>query len=222
MTYFSLRKRDPDPEPEEPEEEQPQEPDDEPNEDPTAAAPTSPIVAGLTGPGRWIAARFGMSTALGVHAVAGWAVFFYGGWVAAGVVLVWLLAVGLFVPREFLDRLSAAVERLQHRPAAPPQGPSPAPTREAQREAVVRLLDGLIGEARGVHLRTVLAHLQEHGQWEGKSVADLRVHLEALSIAVSPKVKVAGVPTRGVLRADLDALSPSEETPASPAPSPPV
>ncbi|MFK0124901.1 hypothetical protein ACIQSP_16490 [Streptomyces nigra] len=221
MTYFSLRKPDPEPEPEEVEEEQPEDAEDEPAEK-APAAPSNPIAAGLTGPGRWIAAHFGMGTALGVHLVAVWAVAYYGGWVAIGIVLVWLLAVGLFVPREFLDRLSAAVEHRLHRGTPAPQEQSPPATREAQREAVVRLLDGLIGEGRGVHLRTVLAHLQEHGQWEGKSVADLRVHLEALGIPVSPKVKVGGVPTRGVLRADLDALSRPEEMPASPAPSPPV
>lgn len=85
-------------------------------------------------------------------------------------------------------------------------------------EAVRRLLLDLIGDGNGVHLRAVLAHLQEHGQWGEKTVADLRQHLEALGIPVQPKVKIGGVPTRGVLRADLEALSPPKETEASPDP----
>jgi hypothetical protein len=77
-----------------------------------------------------------------------------------------------------------------------------------------------MGEASAVHLRTVLAHLQEHGQWEGRTVSDLRAHLEALHIPVHLKVKAPGsrVPTRGVKRADL-APSPAPDPAASLAPS---
>ena len=93
---------------------------------------------------------------------------------------------------------------------------------EGARDDILALLYELIGDAHGVHLRTVLAHLQEYGHWEGKTVADLRQHLEALGIPVQLKVKVAGTPTRGVLKADLDALPPIEETPPSPDPSPTI
>jgi len=86
--------------------------------------------------------------------------------------------------------------------------------------AVLRqLLIDLMGSGYGVHLRTVLAHLQEHGQWEGRTVSDLRVHLERVGIPVHPKVKVGGTPTRGVRREDLLPPSPAEPQETSPAPS---
>ncbi|MCX5601598.1 hypothetical protein OOK29_25950 [Streptomyces phaeochromogenes] len=222
MNYFSMRKHISDPEPEAVEEdldETVHEPDDEDTEEqPTGS--TNPVVVGVLGPGAWISARFGTSAAWAVHVVAVWAIGFYGGLVATGIVIVWLLAVGLFVPREHLDRLTAAVER--RAPGKQPKAHVATVPPGGEREVVRQLLLALIGEAHGVHLRTVLTHLQGHGQWEDRTVADLRVHLEALGIPVQPKVKVAGTPTRGVLRADLEALSPSQETGASPAPSPPV
>lgn len=215
--YFNLRKRPLEPEAEEPEE-QPEETEAEPAEEEPTADARGPILTGILGPGTWIAARLGTGWAWAAHVVAVWAVGFYGDWVAVGVVLVWLLAVGLFIPRDFLDRITAAIERRTASPSKPPATPAPG----GEREAVRRLLLDLIGEAHGVQLRTVLAHLQQHGQWEGRKVAELRVHLEALGIRVEPKVKVGKVPTRGVLRADLEAPSPLAETPPSPAPSPPV
>lgn len=210
MTYFNLRKRDPETEAEEVDEEQPEEVEDEPEEKP--GRQYGPVLTGVLGPGRWIATRVGTGWAWGIHAVAVWAVGFYRGYTAAGVILVWLTAVLAFTPRESLDRLTAAVER---RSTPPPKLPAP-PAPGGEREAVLRLLLDVLGEAPGVHLNTVLAHLQEHGQWEGKTVADLGVHLRALGVPVQPKVKVAGVPTRGVLKADLQALPPTKETPPSP------
>ncbi|MFE6225466.1 hypothetical protein [Streptomyces sp. NPDC057854] len=84
-------------------------------------------------------------------------------------------------------------------------------------EAAVALLREVLGGHPAVHLSTVLAHLQQHGQCEGWRVADLRTRLEALGIPVDPKVKVGGVPTRGVRAADLDRLFPTEETAPPPA-----
>ncbi len=99
----------------------------------------------------------------------------------------------------------------------PEEGPA-APDREAVRA----LLLSLMGTGSGVHLRTVLAHLQEHGQWEGRTVSDLRAHLEALGIPVDPKLKVAGTPTRGVRREDVEAPSPAAAQEASPGASPTI
>jgi hypothetical protein len=218
MSYFSLRKRpETEAEPEPVEEEQPEEIGDEPDEEPPAVT-RGPILTGLLGPGTWIAVRFGTGWAWGVHVVAVWAISYYRGWIAVGVPLVWLLVVLAFIPREFLDRLTAAIERR----AAPPSKPPAAPLPGGEREAVRRLLLDLMGEAPGVHLRTVLAHLQEHGQWEGRTVTDMRARLTLLGIPHDRKVKVARVPTWGVRRADLEASSPVEDTAASPAPSPPV
>lgn len=219
MTYFSLRKRDPEPEPEEVEEAG-EATGDEPQE--AADGERHPLLAGLLGPGEWIAARLGTGSAWGVHVVSVWAVAFYGGWVAVIVPVVWALAFAAFIPRDYLVRAAEAVEAFDVRRRKPAPAAAPEASPGGELEAVRHLLLDLIGEARGVHLRTVLAHLQEHGQWEGRTVAELRVHLEALGIPVQPKVKVGGVPTRGVLRSDLDALSPLAETSSSPAPSPPV
>ncbi|MFC7983822.1 hypothetical protein [Streptomyces sp. NPDC057336] len=225
MTYFSLRKHAPEEEPEpatEEAEELVDEGEPEPEEAPEPERPATRGAAvwqGVCGPGAWLAARFGTGTAWTVHVVAGWACFYYGAWVAAGIILAWLLAVGAFIPREHLEQVASMIER-RTEPVAPEPAATVAPGDE--RETVRRLLLNLIGDAHGVHLRTVLAHLQEHGQWEDKTVADLRVHLEALRIPVRPKVKIGGTPTRGVLRADLTAPSPVEETAPSPAPSPPV
>lgn len=219
MSYFSLRKHDPETEPEETDEE-PEETAEDTESDGEGEQPVKeygPLLTGLFGPGRWLAARFSPGAALGVHLVAAWAVVFYSGWIAAGVVACWVFAVLLFVPREHLDKISGRLER-RTTPAAPPlQSHGPG-----HREGALRLLYEVLGDAPAVHLRTVLAYLQEHGQWEGKTVADLRQHLEALGIPVQPKVKVDGTPTRGVVKADLDALPPIEETAPSPAPSPAV
>jgi hypothetical protein len=76
----------------------------------------------------------------------------------------------------------------------------PAPDRDAVRALLLEVM----GDAPAVHLRTVLAHLQKQGQWEGRTVGDLRAALEALGIPVHPKVKApGGGPTRGVRRVDL-------------------
>jgi hypothetical protein len=219
MSYFNLRKQQPEPTPDAPEEEAPDA--EEAVEETGAEQPAreyGPLLTGVFGPSRWLAAHLGSSAAWAVHVVAVWAPVYYGGWAALLVPAAWLLAVLAFVPRERLDQLAATIER---RFSGPPDAALSAPA-STSGEAIRKLLYDLIGDAHGVHLRTVLAYLQEHGQWEGKEVADLRQHLEALHIPVRPKVKVGGTPTRGVLKADLDALSPIEETPPSPAPSPTV
>lgn len=173
---------------------------------------------GFTGPSRWISARTNPSISWGVHGGAAWACGFYGGWVATAVTSTWLAGFLAFVPREHKDRLAAAIEYRFNR--APDTVVAPIPGGE--REAVRRLLLDVMGDADKVHLSTVLAHLQEHGQWEGRTVTDLRARLAALSIPHDRKVKVAGVPTWGVRRAHLEAPSPPTETSPSPTPSPPV
>lgn len=111
----------------------------------------------------------------------------------------------------------------EHAPAAPTEDVDHVPAEDPDRppettdaEAVRTLLLDLIGDASGVHLSTVLAHLQKEGQGVGWKVGDLRARLEALGIPVEPKLKLSGVPTRGVRRDALLAPSPAE----APAPSP--
>jgi hypothetical protein len=108
--------------------------------------------------------------------------------------------------------------------AAP--APAPAATESPidadPAEPVRALLRELIGDAPGVHLNTVLKHLQEHGHHPTWKVADLRRHIEALGIPVDPKLKLAGTPTRGVRREALTATPRPAADGMSPAPSPAV
>lgn len=95
--------------------------------------------------------------------------------------------------------------------AEPPAGEAPA---GPSGDAVRALLLEVMGDAPAVHLRTVLAHLQERGHGADWTVADLRARVEALGIPV-PKVKVPGSksPTRGVRRVDLAPTpGPAQET----------
>jgi hypothetical protein len=102
----------------------------------------------------------------------------------------------------------AAAEAAEEEPEEAPAAPDV--------EAVRTLLLDLMGTGSGVHLRTVLAHLQEHGQWEGRKVADLRAHLARLGVPADRGVKVGGVPTWGVRRRDLEAPSPAAAQETSP------
>ncbi|MFD4788251.1 hypothetical protein ACFWN1_14570 [Streptomyces sp. NPDC058459] len=103
------------------------------------------------------------------------------------------------------------------KPAAdtPEEEPEETPAGDPA-EAVRTLLLELIGEGSGVHLRTVLAHLQERGMWQGHTVTDMRLQMERLGIPVDRSVKVGKVPTWGVRRRDLQPPTPE----ATPAPSP--
>ncbi|MFI6530495.1 hypothetical protein [Streptomyces uncialis] len=85
------------------------------------------------------------------------------------------------------------------------------------RDAARTLLLTVMGPGSGVHLRAVLQHLQQQGHWEGRTVPELRAHLEALGVPTEPRVKVDRVPTRGVTRAALLALSPEREADPAPA-----
>lgn len=217
MSYFKLGKRAVE-EPDEAVEEEPEEEEAEDEEEEGPVGLVGALWAGFNGPGRWLAARGRVDVAWVLYPGSVWAVGYYGGWVAVGVPAAWLGFVLAFMPSEFKDRVTAWFEHRDRAPAAPPADAPPG----GGRDGILRLLYDLIGEARGVHLSTVLAHLQQHGQWEGKEVADLRQHLEALGIPVEPKLKIGKTPTRGVTKAALDALPPLRETSPSPASSPPV
>lgn len=97
----------------------------------------------------------------------------------------------------------------------PASAAAPALDREAVRTLLLTLMDG----GSGVHLRTVLAHLQQHpptaAQTAGWTVADLRARLVALEVPVDRGVKVGRVPTWGVRRRDLEAPSPAAAQEAS-------
>lgn len=124
--------------------------------------------------------------------------------------LMWLLTTAWTVAAWRAGRPTARAEESTEE--EPPAGPAPV----LDRDAVQTLLLEVMGDASAVHLRTVLAHLQKEGQWEGRKVGDLRAALEALDIPHERGVKVGGVPTWGVRRRDLEAPSPvpAVETPA--------
>ncbi|MFF8910185.1 hypothetical protein [Streptomyces olivaceoviridis] len=102
-----------------------------------------------------------------------------------------------------------AVKEPSEAPADGSTEAAPALDREAVRTLLLTLMEG----GSGVHLRTVLAHLQQHpptaAQTAGWKVPDLRARLVALKVPVDRGVKVAGVPTWGVRRRDLEAPSPA-------------
>lgn len=220
MSYFSLRKHDPELEVEAAEEDVDETEEEESPHPVEDAAPTSwggALWCGISGPSIWLTRHTNIEASIIAHLFLLWAMS-VSDWIAAAITVAWLLLVIAFIPPGYKDRATAGIEGFFTRGSKPSAVPLPG----GEREAVRRLLLDVIGDAHGVHLKTVLAHLQEHGQWEGRKVADLRVHLEALGIPVDPKLKVAGVPTRGVLRAALEALPPLGETSPSPNPSPPV
>lgn len=223
MNYFNLRKREVEPEAEVVEEdvaEAEEESEEAAQETKKRAVPDNwggALWYGISGPSLWITARTNIEIAILLHLFLLWGLG-AGAWAVVGILAGWLIAVLAFIPREFLERAADAIERL----FSPSPKPAATVAPGGEREAVRRLLLDLIGDAHGVHLKTVLAHLQQHGQWEGKKVTDLRVHLVALGIPVDPKLRVAGVPTRGVERTALEALPPIAETSPSRTPSPPV
>lgn len=211
MTYFNLRKREPEAEPDEVEEE-PEETVEEAEDGGEEEQPGKqhgPLLTGLLGPGQWLVSRFGASWAWGVHGVGAWAVVFYGGWIAAGVVFAWLLAVLAFVPREHLERLAARIEN------QPPDEDQEA-GEETPVEPLAAVLWHLIGDAPGTHLKTLTAHLQAAAPEQPIDKAAVRAKLTALGITVKPSVRDhRGKVNDGVHRADLqaweEALSPTED-----------
>ncbi|MFD8577166.1 hypothetical protein ACFV1H_17770 [Streptomyces virginiae] len=95
--------------------------------------------------------------------------------------------------------------------------PDEEPPAAPRVDAIRALLWQLIGDAPGVHLNTVLAHLHKHGHHPSWKVADLRRHLERHGIPIEPKLKLAGVPTRGVRRDALGTPPPAADRAPSPA-----
>lgn len=124
-------------------------------------------------------------------------------------VLMWLLAGGWLVAAWRSGR--APEQAAAEGPAEAAEETPPAPDREAIRTLLLEAM----GNADKVHLRTALAYLQARGQWEGRTVTDMRLRLDSLGIPVGRGVKVAGVPTWGVRRCDLEAPSPAAAQEAS-------
>ncbi|MFE9300545.1 hypothetical protein [Streptomyces sp. NPDC006856] len=97
-------------------------------------------------------------------------------------------------------------------PEAPAEDPPAVEETAAQREQLLDLIRTLVGDRPGVHLSTLLDHLQKHGQAEGWEVGDLKDRLTALQVPVRKSVKVARRVAYGVHRDDLPQSSPTEAT----------
>ncbi|MFE5996751.1 hypothetical protein ACFQ6C_07635 [Streptomyces sp. NPDC056454] len=81
---------------------------------------------------------------------------------------------------------------------------------ETEREQLHALVRDLIGDRPGVHLSTLLDHLQKHGQGKGWTIALLRTRLPLLGVPVRKSVKVARRVAYGVHRDDIPQPSPAE------------
>lgn len=209
MSFISLRKHGPEPEPDEDLEEFEEQPDDEERQ---PAKPEKPVggagafMLGVCGPAQWIAGRFGTGAAWGAHGFALWAVGHYGGWVAFGIVTGYLLAVLLFIPREHLERAAAFVEQLGERLHRHDDGDAEEAGEGQPLHPIAEVLWRLIGEAPGVHLKTLTAHLQQAAPEQPLDKAAVRARLTALGIPVKPSVRDArGKVNEGVHRGDLTA-----------------
>jgi hypothetical protein len=239
VTLINLRKRDQEPEPDEAEDVAPDEAledDDDQDQEPEGHAVPGLLPALFQGVRRWCtwcSARIGVTATWALHGVALYAAEHYTVWVTCGVAGAFVLAVGLFMPRESLERAAA---RLDARDAARTarRGRSTGPADDAPDEApegpptdpLPALMWRLIGDASGVHLKTLADVLAKAAEEEGQrplSKADVEAALEARGIPLRPSVRDTrkGV-NRGVHRADLTAwetaLSPA--APADPATGP--
>jgi hypothetical protein len=179
---------------------------------------------------RALARRLGARTASWIargrrHDLTGWRAAL-GCWARLALVLFGLYALWRLVRAvpSLMWLLTACWALVAWRAGRPAPEAADEPADEAsarpQGEAIRALLLELMGEASGVQLRTVLAHLQERGEWEGRTVTDMRHRLAALDIPVHRGVKAGGkTPTWGVRRADLEVPSPAVTEEASTVPS---
>jgi hypothetical protein len=209
VSFISLRKRGQEPEPDEDLEEFDDAPDDEeqqPERPKKQVGCLGALLLGVCGPGQWLAGRFGTGVAWGVHVVAVWAVGYYGGWVAFGIVTTWLLLVLAFVPREHLDRAAAAVEQFGERRCQPPGEDATEAGEWPASDPLVTVLWRLIAGAPGVHLKTLAEHLQAAAPDQAVDRAQVRAKIDALQIPIRGSVRdAAGRVNEGVHRADLKA-----------------
>lgn len=210
--HISLRKKTPEPEPEVVEE--PPAVEQEPPAEDTDEVPSLPraLVTAVRAWFAWCVGRTSVTVTYWVHGFAVWAVAFYGGWAAVGVVAGLLTGIGSFIPRSTVDRLTVRIEARQQTPAEAES----EPVEEPPADPLVGLLRHLIGEAPGTHLKTLVEHLEkgaaEVGQ-EPPTRADVEAKLAARGIPLRPSVRDAhGRVNRGVHGADLEAaLAPSPD-----------
>ncbi|MFC5217308.1 hypothetical protein [Streptomyces coerulescens] len=173
------------------------------------------LAAGVRGWLTWCSLRIGVRGTYGLHVVAVWAAGYYSVWVTWGVVIGLAAAVVTFVPRESLDRLLA---RLEHpRAKATVKAAEQAPV-----DPLPALVWRLIGDAPGVHRKTLTAVLARAAEKEGTeppTEAQVEAALTARNIPLRPSVRdTRGKVNRGVHRVDLEAWARTPSPPPSDAP----
>ena len=211
MTYFHLRKRDSEPEPDDVLDEEAG--GEEAVEVEASAARTGfggALWAGVAGPGRWLTARGRADVAWALYVGSPWAVGFYGGWVAAGLIVAWLAAVLLFLPRDFKDRVAARVEgwneaRGATLDEAATDAASGAPA--DPRTVLIGWLDELTRGLSGIHLDELHQALTRHPQLADLKRPEMRAWLDRHHITVDRTLRVGKLAGRsGVSRASVEAL----------------
>ncbi|MGW5736995.1 MULTISPECIES: hypothetical protein [Streptomyces] len=223
--HISLRKKTPEPEPETVEEPlaEAEETDREAPAENDEEAPGLPraLAAAVRAWLAWCTSRTNVTVTYWVHGIAVWATAYYGGWIAIGIVAALVTGVGSFIPRATVDRITARVEARQQAPA----DDESEPAEEPPADPLVGLLRHLIGDAPGVHLKTLVEHLEKGAAEVGQQPprkADVVAKLAARNIRLRPSVRdVHGRVNRGVYRADLEAApapSPDESTVTGPDP----
>ena len=227
MTFINLRKQQPEPELEDVAEETA--PEDHADGEQRTAGEDPRIgffgafAAGVSGWLTWCSNRIGASWTYALHLVALWAAGYYSLWVTWGVFIGLALAINLFMPHKPFDRLVEGIERLDRRPK-----------KEAAEKAVddtpgdplVSVMWQLIGEASGVHLKTLTEVLAKGAAEKGDrapSKAEVVAALEARGIPIEKSVRDSRRRVnQGVHRAALKAWEEglSQTEPAPPATGP--
>lgn len=209
MTYFNLRKREPEDEPDEAVEEEPAE-EEAADEDAAPVGFVGALWAGISGPGRWLTARGWPGAAWALYAGSAWAPGFYGGWVAIGVAAGWLVAVLVFMPRSIKDRAAALVEGWSNPRITVPEEPPPVVEGGALADphtVLVRWLDDLTRGRSGVHLDELHQALTQHPELATLKRPEMRAWLDRHHITVDRTLRVGAVAGRsGVSRATVEAL----------------
>ncbi|MGW0795165.1 hypothetical protein [Streptomyces sp. NPDC002692] len=236
--FISLRKTQPDPDPAaEAEDLETAEPDDagDDQEQPAARADDQPVafpravVQGVGGWLTWCSNLIGPGWTWAAHAVAVWAAAYYDLRVTLGVAGGLALAVAAFIPRGSSHRLAHRIEQLtgtappgtrkKAAAAAPAAAPVPPPT-----DPLVTLVRQLIGDASGVHLKTLHEALAEGAGKRGAEAparAEVEASLEARGIRLRKAVRDGeGKVNRGVHRDDLQAALQAPPPAPSDAPAP--
>ncbi|MFD0032509.1 hypothetical protein ACFVJK_30430 [Streptomyces sp. NPDC127172] len=191
------------------------------------------LYQGVRGWCAWCSARIGVGPTWALHGFALYAAEHYSVWVTYGVCGPFMAAVLAFTPRESLERLAARLDARDAARAAR-RGRSTAPAADVPDESPAEppvdplpaLMWRLIGDAAGVHLKTLTEALAEAAVGAGQRAptkADVEAALEARNIPLRPSVRdTREKVNKGVHRVDLEAWESalSQPEPADPATGP--